>query len=212
MAPAITRDARTELRRGLEGPLRLIVHGVKRRDGRPGAKPQQGRKRAIECLELIKRHLDEAGMDPSLTQPLQDVLDAFGEADRGISHPLFAPAPLKGRPPASRAQWDVVWTAARAIDLYLASGRPREEAAHLVASQLKKRGVQIKTNTSIERAILQWRHELTKAGRGQGLGRTNGEWQWFGMGYLFKRDEVIRLVKEGTMNAQAEVDRLLAFL
>jgi hypothetical protein len=206
MARAITPDVTTELRRGLEGPLRFIVHGVESRDGRIRVKPKEGRKRAVACLEMIKRHLDAAGIDPSLTQPLQDVLDAFAEADRGISHPLFAPAPLKGRPPATLAQRDVMWVAVHAIDLYLASGRTRGEAAHLVAKELRKRGVQIRTNGPLEGAILHWRHELTKAGRGQGRGRTNGDWNWFGMAYLFQRDERMRQVKEGTLSADAEAN------
>jgi hypothetical protein len=212
MARARVPDAKTELRRGLEGPLRLIVHGVRSRDGNLRAKPLEGRERAMACLELIKRHLDEAGIDASLTRPVQDVLDAFAAAERGIRHPLFAPAPLKGRPPASLAQWNVMATAVRAIDLYLASGRKREEAAHLVAKQLKKHGVQITTNGPMERAILQWRHDLTKAGRGQGLGRTNRDWHWFGMAYLLQRDALMRQVKKGTTNAEAEADRLLTSL
>jgi len=64
----------------------------------------------------------------------------------------------------------------------------------------------------MEKAILQWRHELTKAGRGQGLGRTNGDWHWSGSLYLLERDELIGQVKEGRLNAEAAAARLLASL
>jgi hypothetical protein len=97
----------TELRK-LEGRLRSVLQGVKSRD-----KPLEGRKRAMACIQLIKWRLDEAGIDPSLTRPLQDVLDALDEADRGIQHPLFAPAPLKGRPRASPTQLGVMMTTAQ---------------------------------------------------------------------------------------------------
>src|SRR5262245_44509349 len=184
MARSRIPDANVEVRRALEGPLRFIVHGVRSRDGRLRTKPPEGRKRAMACLELVKRCLDETGIDSSLTRPLQDVLDAFAEADRGIQHPLFAPAQLRGRPPASLARWDVMATAALAIDLYLASGKKRVEATYLVAKQLKTRGDEIKGT-----ALLQWRHELTKAGRGRGRGRRNTDWRWRGSVYLFLRDE-----------------------
>jgi hypothetical protein len=196
----------TELRK-LEGRLRSVLQGVKSRD-----KPLEGRKRAMACIQLIKWRLDEAGIDPSLTRPLQDVLDALDEADRGIQHPLFAPAPLKGRPRASPTQLGVMMTTARAIDLYLAAGKTRGEAARLVAKELKKNGVQIRTRGPMEKAILQWRHEMTKAGRGQGLGRTNEDWNWLGSAYLLERDVWMKQVKEGTLNAEAEAARLLASL
>jgi hypothetical protein len=196
----------TELRK-LEGRLRSVLQGVKSRD-----KPLEGRKRAMACIQLIKWRLDEAGIDPSLTRPLQDVLDALDEADRGIQHPLFAPAPLKGRPRASPTQLGVMMTTARAIDLYLAAGKTRGEAARLVAKEPKKNGVQIRTRGPMEKAILQWRHEMTKAGRGQGLGRTNEDWNWLGSAYLLERDVWMKQVKEGTLNAEAEAARLLASL
>src|SRR5262249_34641777 len=207
MARSTAPDAKAELRRMVEGPLRFIVQRINSRGGKLRAKPLEGLKRVIACLELIKRRLHESGVDSSLTQPLQDILDAFAEADRGIAHPLFTPARLKGRPAATLAQWDVMWTAACAIDLYLASGQRRQDAARLVAKQLKGRGIEFNGT-----ALIQWRHELTKAGRGQGLGRSNADWRWYGKAYLFQRDQWMRQLKEKTLNPEAQAARLLASL
>ena len=212
MPRARAADAGAELRRGLEGSLKFILHGVRSRDGKRQFGPRGGpRERAVAFLEIIQRHLDNLRIDHSLTRPLlDDLLEALAEADRGISHPLFAPSPLKGRPPPTLKQWDVMTTAARAIDLYMVNGKSRlAEAVHVVAKRLKERGIEIKGGG---KSLLQWRHELTKAGRGQGLGRANGEWHRFGSVYLFLRDECLRQVKEGTLNADAEVNRLLSSL
>jgi hypothetical protein len=48
----------------------------------------------------------------------------------------------------------VMMITARAIDLYLAAGKTREEAARLVAKEFKKNGVRIRTNGPMEKAIL----------------------------------------------------------
>jgi hypothetical protein len=195
------------LRRGLEGPLRFIVHGARSRDGRLRTKPQEPRTQAMEVLDLVQRHLDELGVDRSLTRPLADICEAFAEAERGRVHPLFEPKRLKGRPPAALSQFYLMTIAAKAIDLLIAAGKTRQEAAGLVASRLRKRGFAIKGENPAQ-TLLGWRNDLTKAGRGQGLGRTNSDWHWYGSIYLLEKLPAL-MRRKGMLGLEAEAKRLI---
>jgi hypothetical protein len=176
-----------KLQVSLEGALRLIVHGARSRDGKLRSKPLGSRERAVAVLELLQHHLGELGVGRSLTGPLADILEAFAEAERGRLHPLFTPKPLKGRPPAPLSQFYLMIDAVLKIDRLIAKGKPQTAAARLVASQLRSRGITINGNDPAKK-LLEWRHELAKAGKGQGLGRRNNDWRWYGSIYLHYRD------------------------
>src|SRR5262245_42481189 len=116
MAQSRIPDAKAEMRRALEGPLRAIVDGVMSRDGKRRSTPPGSRERAAKVLHVLQRHLDDLGVDRALTNPLENILEAFAETDRGRVHPLFMPKPLKGRPPAPLSQFDLMIETALEID------------------------------------------------------------------------------------------------
>ena len=192
-----------QLRVSLEGPLKFIQQAHR------GTNKQAARTRAREVIDLLQRHLDELGVDRSLTRPLVDIQMAFSEAERGRVVPLFEPEPLKGRPPAELRRLFVMAKAALAIDMLMAANKNTEEAAREVVKKLRQYGVPIKGKKDIQEweTVLGWRVELAKAGRHAGW--HNLEWDWYGGMYLLEKKGRLRLVEEGSADPKAEAMRQL---
>ena len=192
-----------QLRVSLEGPLKFIQQAHR------GTNKQAARTRAWEVIDLLRRHLDELGVDRSLTRPLADIQMAFSEAERGRVDPLFEPEPLKGRPPAELRGLFVMAKVALAIDMLMKAGKKREEAAREVVRKLREYEVPIKGKKDIQEweTVLGWRVELAKAGRHAGW--HNLEWDWYGGMYLLEKEGRLRLVEEGDADPKAEAMRQL---
>jgi hypothetical protein len=106
-----------ELRADLEKALRFIWRH------NSGDSTEAARARAVEVIDLLTRHLRELGIERRLLHPLDDIHLAFAEARRGRSVPLFAPRPLKGRPPVELKKFSVMMKSALAIDLLIDGGK-----------------------------------------------------------------------------------------
>src|SRR5262245_41375258 len=104
-----------ELRAELEAALRFIWKH------HSGNSVKAARARAVAVIELIERHLDDLGIERSLTSPLGDIYLALAEAERGVLDPLFKPKPLSSRPPTTFAMLWVMMKASLAIDLFMAA-------------------------------------------------------------------------------------------
>lgn len=192
-----------QLRVSLEGPLKFIQQAHR------GKNKQAARTRAWEVIDLLRRHLDELGVDRSLTRPLADIQMAFSEAERGRVDPLFEPEPLKGRPPAELRGLFVMAKVALAIDMLMKAGRKKEEAAREVVKKLREYKVPIKGKKDIQewKTVLGWREDLAKAGRG--AGQHNRDWDLYGVFYLLEKEGRLRLVEEGDADPKAEAMRQL---
>ncbi len=198
-----------ELRTSLEGALRFIwrYYG--------GSDPRAARTRVVEVVDLLQRHLDELGIDRSLTRSLSDIQSAFSEAERGHLVPLFQSKPLMARPPIELWKLHVRVTAALAMDLLMATKKSRREAAGRVASELKKLGIPIKDKGKVPpkvdvppwKTVQGWREELAKSGRGAGW--HPADWAWYGGIYLEDKERVLQRVREGQIDPEAEAKRLL---
>lgn len=185
-----------QLRVSLEGPLKFIQQAHR------GTNKQAARTRAREVIDLLRRHLDELGVDRSLTRPLADIQMAFSEAERGRVVPLFEPEPLKGRPPAELRRLFVMAKVALAIDMLMKAGRKKEEAAREVVKKLRKYGVPIKGKKDIQEweTVVRWREDLAKAGRGAGW--HNLDWDLYGGLYLLEKEGRLRFIKDGSADPE----------
>lgn len=192
-----------QLRVSLEGPLKFIQQAHR------GTNKQAARTRAREVIDLLQRHLDELGVDRSLTRPLADIQMAFSEAERGRVDPLFKPEPLKGRRPAELRRLFVMAKVALAIDMLMKAGRKKEEAAREVVRKLREYKVPIKGKKDIQewKTVIRWREDLAKAGRG--AGQHNRDWDLYGVFYLLEKEGRLRLVEEGDADPKAEAMRQL---
>ncbi len=96
-----------------------------------------------------------------------------------------------------------------AMDLLMATKKSRKEAASRVASELKKLAVPIggKRDAPPWKTVQGWREELAKSGGGAGW--HHADWDWYGGIYLDDRERVLRRVKEGQIDPEAEAKRLL---
>ena len=192
-----------QLRVSLEGPLKFI------QQMHQGTNQQAARTRAREVIDLLRRHLNELGVDRSLTRPLADIQMAFSEAERGRVDPLFEPEPLKGRRPAELRRLFVMAKVALAIDMLMKAGRKKEEAAREVVRKLREYEVPIKGKKDIQEweTVIRWREDLAKAGRG--AGQHNRDWDLYGVFYLLEKEGRLRLVEEGNADPEAEAMRQL---
>ncbi len=192
-----------QLRASLEGSLKLIQQAYQ------GTNQQAARTRAREVIDLLWRHLDELGVDRSLTRPLADIQMAFSEAERGRVDPLFEPEPLIGRRPAELRGLFVMAKVALAIDMLMKAGRKKEEAAREVVRKLREYEVPIKGKKDIQewKTVIRWREDLAKAGRHAGW--HNLEWDWYGGRYLLEKKGRLRLVEEGNADPKVEALRQL---
>ena len=192
-----------ELRAWLEGSLQFIWqhHG--------GADKAAARTIAVEVLGLLQQHLNELGIDRSLTRPLKDIQSAFIEAERGRLVPLFEPEPLTSRPPIEIWKLYVRGKAALAMDLLMMKKVSRKEAARRVASELRKLGVPIYAKQDVQdwKTVQGWREELAKAGGGAGW--HHPDWDFFGSIYLMEREAVLGWVNSGELDPEEEASRQL---
>ena len=193
----------SNLRHSLEGALRFILkHNA-------GADRQTARTRAIDVLDLVKKHVDGLGIEPSLTQPLTDIRMAFAEAERGIVDPLFEPEPLLGRPPTQLARLHVMMRASLAIDLFMKAGKPSEAAARQVVKGLQKQRIVVggKDDVADWKKVRGWRQELTKAAKGKT--QHTEDWVFYGGMYELLRNEILERVGTNELDPLAEAENQL---
>jgi len=192
-----------ELGSHLEGALKFILkHNA-------GKDPQVVRARAIGVLDLVKKHLDDLGVDPPLTQTIDDIRMAFVEAERGIVDPFFEPEPLSGRPPTELNRLFVMMKASLAIDLLMKAGETNELAAREVGKQLEKKNITVggKNDVADWKTIRGWRRELAKAARGNT--QHTDDWVFYGSFYLTKRANLIERVDKGEIDPLTEAKKQL---
>jgi hypothetical protein len=178
-----------ELRADLEKALRFIWRH------NSGDSTEAARARAVEVIDLLTRHLRELGIERRLLHPLDDIHLAFAEARRGRSVPLFAPRPLKGRPPVELKKFSVMMKSALAIDLLIDVGRSRTKAADHVAAELRKLGFSVTAKT-----VLGWRDRLAKAAKSGH--QYAADWISYGGKYQREKEQILRGV-----NADQKIDQ-----
>jgi hypothetical protein len=158
--PTIAPDVPAQkLREELDGNLKFILKHA------DGDKDRAARIRAVETLTMLNQFLRDLGVTPSLTRPLDDILDAFVEADRGHLLPLFMPKKIAHRPPLELKQLWIMMKASLAIDLLMKANKTKEQAAREVAKQLRKYGIAIEGNLDKQdwETVVGWREKLRKA-------------------------------------------------
>jgi hypothetical protein len=189
------------LRETLEGTLRFIWQ----HNG--GEDDEAAKTRAIDTIALLKDHLVELGVEPSLTRPLDDILDAFAEAERGRMLPLFMPKAIHHRPPLELSQLSIMTRASLAIDLLMEAKQTKEKAAREVVKKLREYGIPIggKLEKPEWKTVVGWREKLRKA-------HGHPDVVWCGSFYRLRKDALLRSVEEDGLAPRNLADRELESL
>jgi hypothetical protein len=175
----------------------------------------------MEVLNLLRNHLLALGIEPSLTKPLKDLIGAFRDSERGLRPALFEPAEVQNRPSAPLWQFGLMVSASLAIDLLMSAKRKRtiEDAAKEVAAKLKKLGVPIcgsrKPEIAQWKTVRTWRQEFNAAASKpdamhKGTRRFSDEFVFWARVYEFEKEQVLALVKAGSIDAETEAKTRLA--
>lgn len=127
--------------------------------------PSAGRKSAIFFLVAINDFLLAAGLqDKSIYLPLNELIYALEDLNRGRVRPLLQKAEVAHRSKNSVAEEHFRTLAAAAMDLHMTEGMPREKAARLVARELTKMGYQHPTAGVIKgKHVEDWRDKISEA-------------------------------------------------
>jgi hypothetical protein len=196
--PATTAE---ELRAELEGTLKFIWKHNR------GTDEKAAKARTVAVIDLLKRHLDDLGVKPSLTRSLDDLYLAFAEAKRGRLVALFAPTKVGHRLPMELSRLFAVTRAALAIDLLMAGKQSKEKAAREVATKLRQHNFPIEGKLDVPdwRTVVGWREKLRKA-------RGHPDVIWYGKGYLLERKSLLALVTEKHVDPRVLAERQLEMI
>jgi hypothetical protein len=188
--PATTAD---KLRTKLEGTLRFIHRHNRGKDA--------ARRRALETIDYLKRHLPELGVDRSLTRSLDDIHMAFAEAERGRIVSLFEPKQVGHKLPTELSRLYVMAKASLAMDLLMAAKVKKEKAAREVAKVLRKHGFPFKGNLDVPawRTVVGWREKLRKK-------RASGADSYGKLIYRLESEAYQDLIKEGHLDPKARAE------
>jgi hypothetical protein len=165
------------------------------------------RARAVETISLLKRYIIELGVDRSLTSPLDDILMAFAEAERGRLLPLFEPKRVGHKLPTELGRLYVMARVSLVMDLFLEAGLKKEKAAREVATALRKQRFPIKGNLGVPawRTVIGWREKLRKK---DGSGADSFAKFIYGI----ERETYLVSVKKGQLDPKACAKRELEMI
>jgi hypothetical protein len=90
---------------------------------------------------------------------IDELIDAFIEAERGLHPPLFTPKDASGRPPLPLIVADIRSAAALAMDALMQAGMGKQDAARAVAKRI---GYSV-TDRQAWNKVAKWRDELARA-------------------------------------------------
>lgn len=192
----------------IRGRLERVLREAIRHYDQPN--PRSVRQGALVAINVLIEHLEVLGVDHSLTRPIEDISEAFHDAERGVPHPLFAPSPLDHRRPLSIRRLKAMKSAALAMDMLMLAGMSKKFAAGRVAGELERRGIPLGGKWGVPdwKKVAGWRDRLSAAAKRRG--RASIDWHLVGFFYLLRRGSLARQVQEDGKNPKDLAMSLLA--
>lgn len=146
--------------------FRLMKSLVLARESFDPSAPDHGRKAIYQALLATITFVSETNPDrPDLLQPLQEMLYALRDLDRGTVHPLLEPVSIAHRPPNSNSDELFRASAAILMELKIQQRIGRMVAAELVARRLNERGYRNGHDRLTGKHIAAWR-DMARQGTG----------------------------------------------